>query len=356
MSFPAPVTVVSGSTDPAAPLVVLCHGISEDETMFDHVVPHLPASVAVVRMRGPVSAGRGYNWFERREGRIWQPSLEQVMDWFEEWLESVAPAGRPVIPIGFSAGSAFASALLIRRPERYVGAGVLAGAIPISNMPDAAVPGRFIGKRVFLAISEQDRIIREEYTRDTWDYLLQESAAAVTARVDPGGHEVTEATAKALGVWLAGVVSALEPATAGRATPEWSALPQGLPRRLGNRPLVTWAPPQQQWSDQALDAVNDEVAARVASLPGVRLVEVGDDVRGQVSVRVDGAEFARLTALHDTSVRVVLPPALARDVVVQGWGQVLATPSQALVLVYGPRSKGEIDVVSGIVAEAHARR
>lgn len=351
MSFPAPITVVSGSSAPTAPLVVLCHGIGEDETMFDHVVPHVPDEFQVLQMRGPVTAGRGHNWFERRAGRIHQPSLDEVMDWFEAWLDEVAPPDRPVFVVGFSAGSAFAGALLLRRPERYAGAAVLSGALPLDNMPSLATPGRLTGKPVFLTISAQDRIIREEYTRGTWRYLVSESGAGVTARVDPGEHEVTDATAAALGAWLRDVLATPAPTVDDAG---WTALPQGLPARPGNRPLVTWAPPHQQWSDQSGDDLREELVARVRDLAGVELVEVSDDVPGQVSVRTAGGEFARLTPLHDTSVRVRLPVTLAREVVAQGWGQALPQRSAGVrLLVYGPRNKHELDVVAGILAEAH---
>lgn len=205
MSFPTPVFSVAGSTDPAAPLVVLCHGIGEDETMFDHVVPHLPSEVAVVQMRGPVPAGRGFNWFQRERGRIVPDSIAEVTEWFETWIDGYAAPGRPVVVMGFSAGSAFAGLLALRRPERYAGVGVLSGALPLSHFPEIAAAGRLTGVPLFLAVSAQDTIIREEYTRETWRYLTESSGAVVTTRVDPGEHEVTVETADAIGAWLRGL-------------------------------------------------------------------------------------------------------------------------------------------------------
>ncbi|WP_204164581.1 alpha/beta hydrolase [Nocardioides daejeonensis] len=209
MSFPAPVTVHAGSEDPQAPLVVLFHGIGEDESMFAPAVPHLPATAGLVLMRGPIATGRGYNWFERRDGRIHPPSLVRVMDWFEAWIDETA-AGRPVVVVGFSAGSAFAGSLVLRSPGRYAGAAVLSGAIPVESLGgEVGLAGRLSGLPVFLAVSEQDAIIREEYTRETWHYLVEESGAEVTTRRDPGIHEVTEATAVELGRWLERVCAGL---------------------------------------------------------------------------------------------------------------------------------------------------
>ena len=40
----------------------------------------------------------------------------ETMDWFRGWLDDVAPAGRPVVLVGFSGGAAFAGGLMPRRP------------------------------------------------------------------------------------------------------------------------------------------------------------------------------------------------------------------------------------------------
>ena len=54
------------------------------------------------------------------------------MDWFRAWLDDVAPAGRPVVLVGFSGGAAFAGGLVLDDPSRYAGAAVL-------YQPDARV-------------------------------------------------------------------------------------------------------------------------------------------------------------------------------------------------------------------------
>src|SRR5699024_7657240 len=121
----------------------------------------LPDHVAALQVRGPLRAGRGFNWFERRDGRIHQPSLDDVVGWFEEWLDHSVGTDRPVVLAGFSAGSAFVGSLALHAPQRYAGAAILSGALPLANLPTSAVTGRLTGLPVFLASSANDQIIRE---------------------------------------------------------------------------------------------------------------------------------------------------------------------------------------------------
>lgn len=81
---------MSGVTDPSAPLVVLLHGRGSNE---NDII-----------------------------GRPIAESLAQTMTWIRTWLDDLAPAGRPVVLIGFSGGAAFAGGLLLHDPKRFAGA------------------------------------------------------------------------------------------------------------------------------------------------------------------------------------------------------------------------------------------
>ena len=77
------------------------------------------------------------------------------MAWFRGWLDDVAPAGRPVLLVGFSGGAAFAGGLLLDDPARYAGAAILYGTLPF----DAGVPtdaGRLAGVPVLVAQGDAD--------------------------------------------------------------------------------------------------------------------------------------------------------------------------------------------------------
>ncbi|WP_281271741.1 hypothetical protein [Nocardioides immobilis] len=65
------------------------------------------------------------------------------MDWFRPWLDDIAPAGRPVLLVGFSGGAAFAGGLVLDDPDPYAGAAILYGTLPFNaGAPVTASPGR----------------------------------------------------------------------------------------------------------------------------------------------------------------------------------------------------------------------
>ncbi|MFG2052500.1 alpha/beta hydrolase [Micromonospora sp. NPDC048930] len=200
--FPSPVVATSGSTDPAAPLVVLLHGRGSHEREILTLADHLPAGPAYAAVRAPIAEGGGYAWFANRGiGRPVAESLRATMNWFTSWLDGVAPAGRPVALVGFSGGAAFAGGLLLDDPARYAGAAILYGTLPF----DAGVPttaGRLAGVPAFVAQGEHDNVIPRELLDRTWAYLTGESGAATTARRDPVGHGIAAPALAGLADWL----------------------------------------------------------------------------------------------------------------------------------------------------------
>lgn len=81
--LPEPVVLTAGSTDPAAPLVVLLHGRGSNERDIIGLARHLPQSAAYVAVRAPIAEGGGFAWFANRGiGRPLADSLRQNMDWF----------------------------------------------------------------------------------------------------------------------------------------------------------------------------------------------------------------------------------------------------------------------------------
>src|SRR6478609_740156 len=176
-SSPSHVVSTAGSSDPAAPLVVLLHGRGSSEREIIALADHLPPGPAYAAVRAPIAEGGGYAWFANRGiGRPVGESLRSTMDWFRTWLDEVAPAGRPVILVGFSGGAAFAGGLVLSDPSRYSGAAILYGTLPF----DAGVPvttGRLANLPVLVAQGEADQVIPRELLDATWTYLLGESGA-----------------------------------------------------------------------------------------------------------------------------------------------------------------------------------
>ncbi len=201
-SFAPAVVVTAGSTDPAAPLVVLLHGRGSHEREILALATRLPEGPAYAAVRAPIAEGGGFAWFANRGiGRPVADSLRSTMDWFRGWLDEAAPAGRPVVLVGFSGGAAFAGGLLLDDPSRFAGAAILYGTLPF----DAGVPvtdHRLAGSHVLVAQGDADTVIPRELLDRTWSYLVEESAADVVTRRDPGGHGITAETLIALAAWI----------------------------------------------------------------------------------------------------------------------------------------------------------
>jgi phospholipase/carboxylesterase len=201
-AFGEPVVATHGATDPSAPLVVLLHGRGSNEQEMLSLAPHLPARVAYAAVRAPIAEGGGYAWFANRGiGRPVAASLDATMGWFRNWLDAVAPAGRPVVVVGFSGGAAFAGGLVLDDPSRYAGAAILYGTLPF----DAGLPvdsGRLANLPVFVAQGEADTVIPGELLARTWQYLHTTSGAPTTGRRDPGGHGITAPTLRRLSEWI----------------------------------------------------------------------------------------------------------------------------------------------------------
>ena len=200
-TFAEPVVTHRGATDPDAPLVVLLHGRGSDEEQIATLAGQLPHRLAYAAVRAPMAEGGGYAWFANRGiGRPVAESLAETMAWFREWLDTEA-GERPVVLVGFSGGAAFAGGLLLADPARWAGVAVLLGTLPF----EAGVPvdaGRLTDVPVLLARGEQDRVIPGDLLDRTWAYLHQESGAALTAHLDPGGHGLSARAVTTLSDWL----------------------------------------------------------------------------------------------------------------------------------------------------------
>ena len=371
----SPVVATAGSSDPAAPLVVLLHGRGSSEQEIIALADHLPSGPAYTAVRAPIAEGGGYAWFANRGiGRPVAESLAASMAWFRTWLDTVAPAGRPVVLLGFSGGAAFAGGLALADPQRFSGAAILYGTLPF----DAGVPvtpARLAGLPVFVAQGDQDKVIPPELLDRTWRYLLADSAAPAYARRDPGGHQIGGQTLGELGGWIHERFAFLarhgeiEGATSGGRWP----LPDGhLPRRAGQRPAVSWTIPQEQLSDNAPLDLQERLFARISSLSGVTTSQSAISVPGarglmvkpELDAPVDAflvrsaGEFAHQHPPYDGSLHLALPVELAADAVAKGWAATHPLAgirlARGMVMAYGPRDESELHVVAAMVAASHA--
>lgn len=375
-AFAPPVVATYGATDPSAPLVVLLHGRGSNELEILGLAAHLPSGPAYAAVRAPIAEGGGFAWFANRGiGRPLADSLRSTMDWFRTWLDDVAPAGRPVVLVGFSGGAAFAGGLVLDDPARYAGAAVLYGTLPFDAGLET-VPGRLAHLPVFVAQGEDDHVIPRELLDRTWDYLLAESGAPTVAQRQPGGHQLTVSGVRDLGEWIAhriGFVTQRGATPAGPSQPAmWPTLSGGeLPERRGTRPAVSWTIPQQQESDNAPAELQERLFGEVSRLAGVDVGPSRISVPGARGLTLENGspdpdaylvaevgEFAHLHPTYDGSLHLALPPDLATDVSTKGWGRphmwAGTRLSPGFMMVFGPRDEDELATVLAIVTASHA--
>lgn len=375
-TYAGPVVARYGAVDPAAPIVVLLHGRGSTEQDILGLAARLPIGPAYAAVRAPIAEGGGFAWFANRGiGRPVAESLRSTMNWFRTWLDEVAPAGRPVVLIGFSGGAAFAGGLVLDDPARYAGAAILYGTVPF----DAGLPtdaGGLANLPIFVAQGDGDHVIPRELLDRTWTYLLAESGAPTLALRQPGGHQLTADTVDQLADWIAHRLAFLARHDATPAGPRddlsWSTLPGGeLPARRGPRPEVTWTIPQQQQTQNPPEDLQERLFEELRKLPGVDVGPSHISVPGARGLTLQEgatdehaflvpqfAEFAHLHPAYDGSLHVVLPPGLAADVSAKGWGRphmwAGTRLSPGFMLVHGPRDDDELVTVRGIVAASHA--
>ncbi|MBI2706620.1 MAG: serine esterase [Actinobacteria bacterium] len=201
-AFAPPVAAWHGEQNHQGPLLVLLHGRGSNEGDIISLADHLPDGVAYAAVRAPIAEGGGYAWFANRGiGRPIAESLAETMAWFRAWLDDTAPAGRPVVLVGFSGGAAFACGLILDDPDRYTGAAILYGTLPF----DARVPttaGRLTGLPVLVAHGDTDTVIPADLLSRTWTYLHDIAGSDTTGVRDPGGHGISPNVLRELQVWL----------------------------------------------------------------------------------------------------------------------------------------------------------
>lgn len=200
--LPDPAVAWRSPDSPDKPLVVLLHGRGSRETDILALADYLPLGPSYAAVRAPIAEGPGFAWFANRGiGRPVAESLAETMAWFRGWLETVAPAPRPVILVGFSGGAAFAGGLILDDPERFAGAAILRGTLPF----DAGVPttpGRLQDVPMFVAHGDADAVIPGELLESTWSYLTVESGALTMSLRSAGGHSIGQDDVAALTRWI----------------------------------------------------------------------------------------------------------------------------------------------------------
>ncbi|MFC5951463.1 luciferase family protein [Pseudonocardia lutea] len=360
-----------GSPHPAAPLVVVLHGNGTSEHSMIEISPWLPhGPVAYVAVRAPLTVERGYAWFAETDGRPDPAGLAEAGDWVLRWLDTEGHPDRSVLLLAFRSGVALAGYLMLRAPERFSGAVLLHGALPLDagSLGAEPAPGALRGMPVFLAHADADPRTPTALLERTWDWLRRWSGAPVRVARTPDGGTLAGSVVAAAGSWLGDRLDFLrahgENPLPDGDEPAWPGLGR-LPERAGTPPDPTPDLPQLPVGPPG--TLQDAVWARIRGLgrerpaaigpAGTRSLVLDADVPGDPAALVHAAE-GELAHLHpDGSLHLVLPDALAYDALGKGWA--LAHPlagvrlPAGLVLVPAPRDEAEVEIVAALVTAAH---
>ncbi len=169
--------------EPGDPTLVMLHGTGGDEREMLAFGRELRTpGMGLLAPRGK-EPERGMNrWFRRRaEGVFDLENLATRADELADFVAEKAPGER--IAVGFSNGANVAAAILLRRPETFRAALLLAPMVPFE--PEA-LPN-LMGVRVHLDCGEQDPMVPKE-NASRLAAMLSRAGARVSVRWHPGGH------------------------------------------------------------------------------------------------------------------------------------------------------------------------
>jgi phospholipase/carboxylesterase len=108
----------------------------------------LPCEATVCALRAPVTAASGFVWFAGWSGDHPIPaSLAAAIDYVERWLDDEAGDAEEIWLAGCSEGATMAAALLLHDPQRYAGAVLLHGTLPLDAQPQ--LDGRLSSLEIF---------------------------------------------------------------------------------------------------------------------------------------------------------------------------------------------------------------
>jgi phospholipase/carboxylesterase len=169
--------------EPGDPTLVLLHGTGGDENDMLALGRALRPDAGHLALRGKEPEHGMNRWFRRlSEGVFDLPNLYERADELANYLEEKLPEGHR-IAVGFSNGANIAAAILLRRPETFSAALLLAPMVPFvpEALPDLT------GIRVHMDCGERDPMVPKENAAHLAG-MLSKAGARVSVRWHPGGH------------------------------------------------------------------------------------------------------------------------------------------------------------------------
>ena len=169
--------------EPGNPTVVCLHGTGGDEHEFLDFAKSLVSGVGFLSARGQEPENGMNRWFRRfAEGVFDEENLRQRSDEFAAFVQERLPNEKR-IAFGFSNGANMAAATILRHPDLFDAAVLLAPMVPFRDvqLPDLA------GKPILLVNGEHDPMV-SRMNAHTLSTQLATAGADVQVHWHPGGH------------------------------------------------------------------------------------------------------------------------------------------------------------------------
>lgn len=215
------ITRPAGAGPEPPPGLILLHGLGSNEQDLMGLAPQIDSRLYVVSVRGPLRhRWGGYSWFDyEREGPgIGGPGIGSAVDLLTAFCEEVVREckldPRRLFIGGFSMGAAMAGALALLQPQRFAGAVMISGWLPPDVSPPRYRGAALRGHRIFQGHGTRDQIVPLAFAHQTRDYL-QRTAADLTYREYPIGHEVSLPELMDLAGWLRDALDNVAPSSVG---------------------------------------------------------------------------------------------------------------------------------------------
>jgi phospholipase/carboxylesterase len=188
------------AADADAPPLLLLHGTGGDENDLLPFGRAVAPGSALLSPRGQVLENGMPRFFRRlAEGVFDEADVRRRAEDLAGFVaEARAAHGlKAPVALGFSNGANIAAALLFLRPEALAGAVLLRAMVPLPQPPRADLAGR----PVLILSGAMDPIVPAENAARL-AAQLSEAGAAVTHRVMPAGHGLSQADVRLAKEWL----------------------------------------------------------------------------------------------------------------------------------------------------------
>lgn len=191
------------SGQPSAPVVFL-HGRGLGPDSAAAVAPAFP-DVPLLTPEGGVVLRRGRTWFENEQiGVARADSVAAAEARFLAWCEEGPLSGRAAWLCGFSNGGAFAAHLLMRHPDRFLGAALLSAPLVLPPWPKRGLRGKPV---LYVHGDAADTVVASAFYASAEAYLAGSAECIPVIRHLPIGHVVTPEVVDELSRWFISVNS-----------------------------------------------------------------------------------------------------------------------------------------------------